>query len=56
MKTNGYGGIFFFFEGPGGVFVHPVAGPLTVAQAIRLGQIHLDVHARQISLLCRLLA
>ena len=35
------------------VFVHPVAGPLTVAQAIRLGQIHLDVHARQISLLCR---
>jgi hypothetical protein len=35
------------------VFEHPVAGPLTVAQAVRLGQIHLDVHTRQINLLCR---
>lgn len=30
------------------VFEHPIAGPLTVEQAVRLGRIHLDRHARQI--------
>jgi len=35
------------------VFVHPVTGPLTVAQAIRLDQVHVETHARQIG---RLLA
>jgi len=38
------------------VFRHPVAGPLTVAQAIQLNQIHIDGHARQIRRLRRLLA
>ena len=28
------------------VFRHPVAGPLTPAQAVRLNQIHLDIHDR----------
>ncbi|MFN7957388.1 MAG: DinB family protein [Holophagaceae bacterium] len=30
------------------VFMHPVSGPLTLAQALRLGRLHLEVHARQI--------
>lgn len=37
---------------PGGnqraVFAHPVCGPLTLAQALRLGRLHLETHARQI--------
>lgn len=37
------------------VFVHPVAGPLTVEQAVRLDQIHIDGHARQIESLRGLL-
>jgi len=30
------------------VFLHPVAGPITLAQALRMDQLHLAVHARQI--------
>ena len=30
------------------VFLHPVAGPITLAQALRMDQLHLGVHARQI--------
>jgi hypothetical protein len=30
------------------VFAHPVCGPLTLAQALRLGRLHLETHARQI--------
>ena len=30
------------------VFEHPVAGPLTAEQAVRLGRIHADRHIRQI--------
>lgn len=30
------------------VFRHPVAGPMTVSQAVRAGQLHLAVHRRQI--------
>jgi len=30
------------------VFKHPVSGPLTVEQAVRMAQIHLDGHIRQI--------
>jgi hypothetical protein len=30
------------------VFHHPVAGPMTVSQAVRAGQLHLAVHRRQI--------
>ena len=37
------------------VFEHPVAGPLTLEQAVRLDQIHVDGHARQIESLRRLL-
>jgi hypothetical protein len=37
---------------PGGaakaVFAHPVSGPLTLPQALRLGRLHLEVHTRQI--------
>ena len=37
------------------VFEHPVAGPLTVEQAVHLDQVHLDTHIRQIRRLQRLL-
>ncbi|GAC1516587.1 MAG: hypothetical protein NVS1B4_12340 [Gemmatimonadaceae bacterium] len=37
-------------------FHHPVAGPLTVKQAMQLDQLHLDRHAGQIRRLNRLLA
>ncbi|MCP4201072.1 MAG: DinB family protein [bacterium] len=30
------------------VFVHPVAGPMTVTQAVAMDQLHLDRHIRQI--------
>jgi hypothetical protein len=44
--------------GPGGlnraVFSHPVAGPMTVAQTVHMGQLHLETHARQIRRLQRL--
>ena len=37
---------------PGGaswaVFTHPVAGPLSLTQALRLDRLHLEVHERQI--------
>jgi len=37
---------------PGGeqaaVFRHPVAGPISLAQALRLDELHLDIHVRQI--------
>ena len=36
------------------VFEHPVTGPLTVAQAIRLDRLHVETHARQISRLVTL--
>jgi hypothetical protein len=46
--------------GPGAgrkaVFEHPIAGPLTVSQAVRMGQVHVDGHVRQIRRLRRLLA
>ena len=35
------------------IFRHPVTGPLTVAQGIRMLGIHLDAHIRQISRLVR---
>jgi len=38
------------------VFVHPVAGPLTLEQAVRMNQIHIAGHARQIEALRRLLS
>lgn len=38
------------------VFEHPIAGPLTVSQAVRMGQIHVDGHVRQVRRLRRLLA
>ena len=37
------------------VFEHPVAGPLTVEQAVRMDQVHLETHVRQIRRLQRLL-
>ena len=37
------------------VFGHPVAGPLTVGQAVRMDQVHLKTHVRQIKRLQRLL-
>jgi len=37
------------------VFAHPVAGPLSVEQALHMGQVHLDTHVRQIRRLQRLL-
>lgn len=40
----------------GAVLEHPVAGPLTVAMAVRMGQVHVDGHVRQIRALQRLLA
>lgn len=39
-----------------GVFEHPIAGPLTIEQVVRLGQMHLDTHSRQIRRLQRSLA
>lgn len=30
------------------VFFHPVAGPLTLAQALRMGRLHLGIHTTQI--------
>ena len=48
------------YLGPGAgrkaVFEHPIAGPLTVSQAVRMGQVHVDGHVRQIRRLRRLLA
>jgi hypothetical protein len=37
------------------VFEHPVAGPLSVEQAVHMDQVHLDTHVRQIRRLQRLL-
>ena len=37
------------------VFGHPVAGPLSVEQALHMGQVHFDSHVRQIRRLQRLL-
>ena len=37
------------------VFEHPVAGPLSVEQALHMVQVHLDTHMRQIRRLQRLL-
>jgi DinB family protein len=37
------------------VFEHPIAGPLTVEQAVHMDQVHLDTHIRQIRRLQRLL-
>ena len=46
--------------GPGAgrkaVFEHPIAGPLTVSQAVRMGQVHVDGHVRQVRRLRPLLA
>jgi len=38
------------------VFEHPIAGPLAVSQAVRMGQVHVEGHVRQIRRLRRLLA
>jgi len=38
------------------VFEHPVAGPLTVEQSVRMVQVHFDGHVKQIRALQRLLA
>ena len=37
------------------VFEHPIAGPLSVEQALHMGHVHLDTHIRQIRRLQRLL-
>ena len=37
------------------VLVHPIAGPLTVAQGVRMGHVHVDGHIRQIRQRQRLL-
>jgi hypothetical protein len=37
------------------VFEHPIAGPLSVEQALHMDQVHLDTHVRQIRRLQRLL-
>jgi hypothetical protein len=37
------------------VFEHPIAGPMGVEQALRMDQVHLDTHVRQIRRLQRLL-
>ena len=37
------------------VFGHPVAGPLTVEQAVHMDQVHLNGHVRQIRRLQRLM-
>jgi hypothetical protein len=36
------------------VFRHPVAGPVTVAQAIRMNLVHVRIHRRQIDALLRM--
>ena len=38
------------------VLAHPIAGPLTVGQGVRMGQVHVDGHIRQIRQRQRLLA
>ncbi len=38
------------------VLAHPIAGPLTVVQGVRMGQVHVDRHIRQIRQRQRLLA
>ncbi len=38
------------------VLAHPIAGPLTVGQAVRMGQVHVNGHIRQIRQRLRLLA
>ena len=38
------------------VFEHPIAGPLSVEQAVRMGQVHVEKHLRQIKALQRALA
>ena len=38
------------------LFVHPVSGPLTLAQVLPLAEAHLGTHRRQIERRCRLLA
>lgn len=38
------------------VFEHPIAGPLTVEQSVRMVRVHLDGHVKQIRALQRLLA
>jgi hypothetical protein len=35
------------------VFEHPAAGPLTLAQAAYLNQLHVERHLRQIERICR---
>ena len=35
------------------IFQHPVAGPLNVVQTVRMGELHLEIHARQIKKLLR---
>ena len=37
------------------VLRHPVAGPISVKQGLRMGQVHLNLHVRQIRALQRLL-
>ncbi|NNK61829.1 MAG: hypothetical protein HKO98_01365, partial [Gemmatimonadetes bacterium] len=37
----------------GAVFVHPVSGPLTTRQAIRMLRVHLTRHERQIRRILR---
>jgi hypothetical protein len=38
------------------VFEHPIAGPLSVEQAVRMVQVHIDGHVKQIRTLQRLVA
>jgi hypothetical protein len=38
------------------VFEHPIAGPLSVEQTVRMGQVHVEKHLRQIRALQRALA
>jgi hypothetical protein len=38
------------------VFEHPIAGPLSVEQTVRMGQVHVEKHLRQIRALQRVLA
>jgi hypothetical protein len=38
------------------VFEHPIAGPLTVEQSVRMVKVHLDGHVKQVRALQRLLA
>jgi hypothetical protein len=41
---------------PALLVARPIAGPLTVSQAVRMGQVLVDRHVRQIRALQRLLA